>query len=211
MPYILLGEITGTGGGGPITTASITDATATGISVLTGDAAAGRTALGAASTASVSAVSASVSALNWSSLPGKPNVFAAGADAAAARSAIGAGTSSLVLGTGAGDAKAGNWAPSAASISDATAPGRNMLTAATVTAQRTLLDVPTTAELAAKADASTVSTLTTTVSGKADSSELTAGLDGKLTTTVSGTRFRGIVSEPPGSLVEGDWWIETSA
>lgn len=38
------------------------------------------------------------------------------ADAAAARTAIGAGTSSLVIGTGAGNAKAGNWVPAFSEI-----------------------------------------------------------------------------------------------
>lgn len=52
------------------------------------------------------------------------------ADASAARSAIGAGTSNIVVGTGAGDAKAGNYQPAAANISDSTATGRSVLTAA---------------------------------------------------------------------------------
>jgi hypothetical protein len=56
----------------------------------------------------------------WSTIAGKPAVVAAGADAAAARTAIGAGTSNLALGTTASTAKAGNYAPPAAS---ATAQG----------------------------------------------------------------------------------------
>lgn len=47
----------------------------------------------------------------WSTIAGKPAVVAAGATQADARTAIGAGTSNLVVGTGAGDAKAGNYAP----------------------------------------------------------------------------------------------------
>lgn len=47
----------------------------------------------------------------WANLGGKPAVVAAGADAAAARTAIGAGTSSLVIGTTASTAKAGNYTP----------------------------------------------------------------------------------------------------
>lgn len=58
------------GGGGPVTSEDITDATSVGKAVLTA------------------------------------------ASQAAARTAIGAGTSSLVIGTGAGDAKAGNYQPS---------------------------------------------------------------------------------------------------
>ena len=51
------------------------------------------------------------------------------ASAAAARTAIGAGTSSLVIGTTGTTAKAGNWVPAAADISDGTATGRALLTA----------------------------------------------------------------------------------
>ena len=47
----------------------------------------------------------------WTTLSGKPAVIAAGADAAAARTAIGAGTSNLAIGTTAGTAKAGDYAP----------------------------------------------------------------------------------------------------
>jgi|GEM_PF-1650700 len=44
----------------------------------------------------------------WADITGKPAVIAAGADQAAARTAIGAGTSSVVVGTGATNAAAGN-------------------------------------------------------------------------------------------------------
>uniref|UniRef100_A0AB39AJ67 Virion structural protein n=1 Tax=Klebsiella phage KpTRp1 TaxID=3236632 RepID=A0AB39AJ67_9CAUD len=44
----------------------------------------------------------------WDNITGKPTVIAAGADAAAARTAIGAGTSSLVIGTTASTAMAGD-------------------------------------------------------------------------------------------------------
>lgn len=44
----------------------------------------------------------------WDNITGKPAVIAAGANAAAARAAIGAGTSSLVIGTTASTAMAGN-------------------------------------------------------------------------------------------------------
>lgn len=44
----------------------------------------------------------------WTGVSDKPAVIAAGANAAAARAAIGAGTSDLAIGTGAGDAMAGD-------------------------------------------------------------------------------------------------------
>lgn len=68
------------------------------------------------------------------------------ANAAAARLAISAGTSNLVIGTGAGDAKAGNYQPTAANVSDSTAVGRGVLTAADAAAVRTLLSVLSSAE-----------------------------------------------------------------
>ena len=138
MPEIItLGEIgSGGGGGGPVTSTSITDATSVGRSVLTGDAAAGRTALG----------------VNWANLTGKPTVIGAGADAAAARSAIGAGTSNLAIGTTSTTAKAGDWAPSAATISDAGAAGIEVVKGATKAAVRSYLEVPATADLTTKAN-----------------------------------------------------------
>lgn len=69
-------------------------------------------------------------------------------DAAAARTAIGAGTSSLALGTTSSTAKAGDYQPAAADISDATSAGRALLTAASVAAQRTALDVQSASEVA---------------------------------------------------------------
>lgn len=58
MPELIpLGELTGSGGGGgPVTSSSITDATTQGKAVLTGDATAGRNALAAASAADVTAL-----------------------------------------------------------------------------------------------------------------------------------------------------------
>lgn len=69
-------------------------------------------------------------------------------DAAAARSAIGAGTSSLALGTTSSTAKAGDYQPAAANISDSTSAGRALLTAASAAAQRTALDVQSVSETA---------------------------------------------------------------
>ena len=63
------------------------------------------------------------------------------ANAAAARVAIGAGTSNLVIGTTAADAKAGNYQPTAANISDSTTIGRGVVTAADAAAVRTLLSI----------------------------------------------------------------------
>ncbi|MBI6183450.1 hypothetical protein JEQ07_24025 [Serratia proteamaculans] len=61
------------------------------------------------------------------------------ANAAAARTAIGAGTSSLAIGTTSVTAKAGNYQPTAANISDATPFGRQLLQAADAGAVKTLL------------------------------------------------------------------------
>lgn len=74
------------------------------------------------------------------------SVLTAGTEAAA-RTAIGAGTSNLVIGTTAGTAKDGAYQPAAANISDATATGRSVLTAATPLAARTTLDVYSKAEI----------------------------------------------------------------
>ena len=63
-------------------------------------------------------------AATWDTLADKPAVIAAGADAAAARAAIGAGTSSLVIGTSASTAKAGNAVQTATqTTATAIAPG----------------------------------------------------------------------------------------
>lgn len=162
----------GVGAGGTVTADAITDATTVGKAVLkAADAAAARTAIGATTvgasvftaadaTAARTAIGAGTSNLavgttaadakagNWqptaadisnASTVGR-NVLTA-VDAAAARTAIGAGTSNLALGTTASTAKAGNYQPTAANISDATAVGRSVLTAATAAAARTALDV----------------------------------------------------------------------
>lgn len=61
------------------------------------------------------------------------------ANAAAARTAIGAGTSNLALGTTSTTAKAGDWKPAAADISDASAVGRSVLSAADAAAARSAI------------------------------------------------------------------------
>lgn len=63
------------------------------------------------------------------------------ADAATARANLGAGTSSLVLGTTAGTAKAGDYQPSAANISDSTAIGQALVKAASKDAGRQTVGV----------------------------------------------------------------------
>ena len=87
----------------------------------------------------------------WTTIAGKPAVVAAGATQADARTAIGAGTSSIVVGAGAGDAKAGNYQPTAANISDSTTTGRALLTAVDAAAARTTLGLGTAATTAATA------------------------------------------------------------
>lgn len=64
-------------------------------------------------------------------------------DQASARTAIGAGTSSLAIGTTSTTAKAGNYAPTAGDVSDATTVGRNVLKAADATAARTAIGAGT--------------------------------------------------------------------
>nr|DAO57800.1 MAG TPA: Head fiber protein triple repeating helix-turn-helix, VIRAL.52A [Caudoviricetes sp.] len=54
----------------------------------------------------------------WGDITGKPAVIAAGADAAEARTAIGAGTSSLVIGTTATTAMAGDKFAQGSAVSD---------------------------------------------------------------------------------------------
>ena len=61
------------------------------------------------------------------------------ADAASARTVIGAGTSSLVIGTTSTTAKAGNYQPASTNISDSTAVGRSLITAASAAAARTAI------------------------------------------------------------------------
>lgn len=78
---------------------------------------------------------------DWNTITNKPAVIAAGADQAAARSAIGAGTSNLGLGTSSSTAKAGDYQPTAANISDSTAIGRALVTAANAAAAKTTLSL----------------------------------------------------------------------
>lgn len=68
------------------------------------------------------------------------------ADAAAGRTAIGAGTSNLAIGTTSITAKAGDYQPTAANISDSTSVGRALLTAASAAAARTTLSAYSSSE-----------------------------------------------------------------
>ena len=106
---VVLGTPDG-GGGGTVTTADITDSGATGRTILQS-----ATQAGARSALGVSAVGSSLMSAT---------------DAAAGRSAIGAGTSNLAIGTTSTTAKAGDYQPTAANISDAGAVGRLVLQAA---------------------------------------------------------------------------------
>ena len=137
---------------------NISDATAVGRSVLTAaTAAAARTAIGAGSgnsdlvigTTSTTAKAGDYrpTAANISDATTIGRSMLTAATVAAARTAIGAGTSNLAIGTTSATAKAGDYQPTAANISDATATGRSLLTTASVAAARTTLDVYSKAEI----------------------------------------------------------------
>lgn len=86
---------------------------------------------------------------SWGGITDKPDVIGAGATQQEARGAIGAGTSSLVLGTGAGEAKPGNYAPTLSDIVGSGAAGRDVLAKATVAEIISLLGVATPADVSA--------------------------------------------------------------
>ena len=65
------------------------------------------------------------------------------ANAAAVKTLIGAGSSDLVLGTTSTTALAGNYAPTVSSLSDSTTVGRNLLTAASAIAARSVIGAGT--------------------------------------------------------------------
>lgn len=115
---------------------AISDSTATGRALVTAvDAAAARAAIGAGTGSGSGTTTAA--GITDSTTVGRAVITAT--DAAAARTAIGAGTSSLAIGTTASTAKAGNYQPTAANISDSTTTGRAVLTAASAAAARTAL------------------------------------------------------------------------
>lgn len=171
--------------GGAVTADSITDATATGKSVIRAtDAATARAAIGAGtSNLAVGTTSGTAKAGDYQ--PTAANISDATAtgrsvvtatDAAAARSAIGAGVSNLAIGTTSTTAKAGDYQPAAANISDATATGRSVLTAASATAARTAIGAGT----------SNVA-IGTTAGTAADAGALVTSLAGKEPTIAAGT------------------------
>lgn len=136
------------GGGGASTVEELTDATTVGKAVIKAtDAAAARSAIGAG-TSSLALGTTSSTAKAGDYQPTAENISNAttvgrnvlkATDAAAARTAIGAGTSNLALGTTSSTAKAGDYQPVAANISDSTTIGRSVLTGASAAAIRTAL------------------------------------------------------------------------
>lgn len=117
------------------------------------------------------------------------------ADAAAARTAIGAGTSSLAIGTTSTTAKAGDYQPTAANISDSTTTGRAVLTAANAAAARTALSVYSAAETDAAAAAAAAAVVSGAPGALDTLNELAAALgnDASFSTTIStalGNRLR---------------------
>ena len=96
---------------------------------------------------------------------------------AAARTAIGAGTSNLALGTTASTAKAGNYQPTAANISDATAVGRNVLKATDAAAARSAIGAGT-SDLALGTTSSTAAAGNHTHTGYATTAQVNAKVTG---------------------------------
>lgn len=117
-----------------------------------------------------------------------------------ARSNIGAGTSNLAVGTGASNAKAGNWVPAAADISDASAVGRSVITSASQSAARTAIGAGTsnlalgTTSATAKAGDYSPPAATEAVSGiveLATTAEATSGTDTTRAVTPAGLKALG--------------------
>lgn len=141
-----------TGGGiSSVASTDITDSTAVGRALLTAaNAAAGRAAISAgtsdlvigttSSTAKAGNYAPIASDISNSTAVGRALITAA--DAAAARTAISAGTSNLAIGTTSTTAKAGNYAPAIADISDATTIGKTVLGAANAAGVRSAISAP---------------------------------------------------------------------
>ena len=167
--------------------ATISDSTATGRSLITAaSAAAARTAIGAG-TSDLALGTTSTTALAGNYAPTATSItdsttvgrgLLTASSAVAARSVIGAGTSNLVLGTTASTALAGNYAPNAAAISDATTLGRSLLTATDAAAARSALGVTSTGNISsvAAADITDATTVGRAVLTSADAATARASL-----------------------------------
>lgn len=128
-------------------------------------------------------------------------------DATAARTAIGAGTgsSNLTIGTTGTTAKAGDYQPTAANISDATTIGRTVLTSLDAAAVRTAIGAGTsnlaigTTSSTAKAGDYAPPVATTLVSGTvtlATTAEATTGTDTAKAVTAAGVKAVGDTKAP---------------
>jgi polygalacturonase len=127
---------------------------------------------------------------DWNTLSNKPTVIAAGADAAAARTVIGAGISNLTIGTSNTTAKAGDYQPASTNISDSTATGRSLITAASASSARSTISAATKTEVYYATDYGIV----------ADGTTNNASALNSLVTTVS-TNGGGVVLLPIGTIV----------
>ncbi|WP_200949542.1 hypothetical protein [Leifsonia sp. Root227] len=136
---ILLAQLSGGGGGGAGTVTVINGISPDGTGLVTLTKA--DLGLGNVNNTADSAKSFTASQVSDSSTIGRTVLTAA--DAAAVRTAIGAGTSSVAIGTTSSTAKAGDYQPAAANISDSTSIGRSVLTAADAAAVRSAIGAGT--------------------------------------------------------------------
>ena len=131
----------------------------------------------------------------WATIADKPAVIAAGATQGDARTAIGAGTSSLVIGTGAGNAKAGNYTPP-----DATTTVKGL--------------VQLTGDLRGTATAPTVVAASATVAGKvelATTAEATTGTDTVRAVTPAGVKAVADTKAATSHTHDDRYFTETEA
>lgn len=135
----LVAQLTGTGGGGAGTVSQINGVSPDGTGLVTLSKA--NIGLGNVDNTADASKSFTASQISNASTIGRTVLTAA--DAAAVRAATGAGTSSLAIGTTSSTAKAGDYQPTAANISDSTTIGRSVLTAASTAAARTAIGAGT--------------------------------------------------------------------
>lgn len=188
-----------------VNAAAISDATSVGRSVLTAaSAAAARTAIGAG-TSDLALGTTSTTALAGNYTPTSTSIsdsttigrsLLTSASATAARAVIGAGTSNLTLGTTSSTALAGNYAPTATSITDSTSIGRSLLTAVDAAAARNALGVTSTGNIATIAASDITDS---TVVGRA----LLTSTDAATARTVIGAGT-GNYSRPSGGIPSDD-------